>query len=196
FWLGANYGLIAEEGGLLDGLRLVDTIRREMETVLKLDPTTRRRRACARWDGSVTALRFSKAATSTAPSSCWKIVCGGSPRTPSPCCISQTVIRPWAAVRKPVRCSRRFCNSAPTPNTGPSSPTTRQERAKPSPRTFAPGSELERNAFQLQRLCIRASGLGGPWSVPSGAAICPNMLALFVRSPGLRVKRREDRKST
>jgi len=38
FWLGANYGLIAEEGGLLDGLRLIDTIRREMETVLKLDP--------------------------------------------------------------------------------------------------------------------------------------------------------------
>ena len=30
--------MIAEEGGLLDGLRLVDTIRREMETVLKLDP--------------------------------------------------------------------------------------------------------------------------------------------------------------
>jgi tetratricopeptide (TPR) repeat protein len=38
FWLGASYGLIAEEGGLLDGLRLVDTIRHEMETVEKLDP--------------------------------------------------------------------------------------------------------------------------------------------------------------
>ena len=38
FWLGANYGLMAEEGGLIEGLRLIDTIRREMETVVKLDP--------------------------------------------------------------------------------------------------------------------------------------------------------------
>jgi cytochrome c-type biogenesis protein CcmH/NrfG len=38
FWLGANEGLLAEEGGLLEGLKLVDNIRREMETVVKLDP--------------------------------------------------------------------------------------------------------------------------------------------------------------
>ena len=29
---------MAEEGGLIEGLRLIDTIRREMETVVKLDP--------------------------------------------------------------------------------------------------------------------------------------------------------------
>jgi tetratricopeptide (TPR) repeat protein len=38
FWLGANLGLIGEEEGLLRGLRLVDTVRREMETVMRLDP--------------------------------------------------------------------------------------------------------------------------------------------------------------
>jgi tetratricopeptide (TPR) repeat protein len=38
FWLGANQGLLAEEGGLFEGLRLVDNVRREMETVVKLDP--------------------------------------------------------------------------------------------------------------------------------------------------------------
>lgn len=38
FWLGANYGLSAEARGFLTGLRLVDTIRREMETVERLDP--------------------------------------------------------------------------------------------------------------------------------------------------------------
>ncbi len=38
FWLGANYGLLAEEEGWIKGLRLLDTIRAEMETVVKLDP--------------------------------------------------------------------------------------------------------------------------------------------------------------
>jgi tetratricopeptide (TPR) repeat protein len=38
FWLGANEGLLAEEGGLLEGLRLLDSIRKEMETVMKLSP--------------------------------------------------------------------------------------------------------------------------------------------------------------
>lgn len=38
FWLGASYGLLAEDSGLIDGLRLVDTIRHEMETVIKIDP--------------------------------------------------------------------------------------------------------------------------------------------------------------
>lgn len=38
FWLGASYGLLAEESGLIEGLRLVDTIRHEMETVIKIDP--------------------------------------------------------------------------------------------------------------------------------------------------------------
>ena len=38
FWLGANYGLSAEERGFLKGLFLVDTIRREMEAVVRLDP--------------------------------------------------------------------------------------------------------------------------------------------------------------
>lgn len=38
FWLGANYGLSAEEGGFLTGLRLADAIRAEMETVIRIDP--------------------------------------------------------------------------------------------------------------------------------------------------------------
>ena len=38
FWLGASYGLLAEESGLIEGLRLVDTIRHEMEIVEKVDP--------------------------------------------------------------------------------------------------------------------------------------------------------------
>lgn len=38
FWLGANYGLLAEAKGLLKGLFLVDTIRREMEAVIRLAP--------------------------------------------------------------------------------------------------------------------------------------------------------------
>lgn len=38
FWLGANYGLTAEARGMVKGLLLVDTIRQEMETVVRLDP--------------------------------------------------------------------------------------------------------------------------------------------------------------
>lgn len=38
FWLGANWGLIGEEEGLLRGLRLLDPVRTEMETVMRLDP--------------------------------------------------------------------------------------------------------------------------------------------------------------
>lgn len=38
FWLGANLGLLAEARGFLKGLTLVDDIRKEMETVVKLDP--------------------------------------------------------------------------------------------------------------------------------------------------------------
>lgn len=38
FWLGANYGLLAEEEGWIKGLRLVDTVRAEMQTVIRLDP--------------------------------------------------------------------------------------------------------------------------------------------------------------
>jgi len=37
FWLGANYGLLAETEGWLKGLRLVDTVRNEMEVVIRLD---------------------------------------------------------------------------------------------------------------------------------------------------------------
>jgi tetratricopeptide (TPR) repeat protein len=37
FWLGASYGLLAEESNLLEGLRLIDPVRHEMETVVKLD---------------------------------------------------------------------------------------------------------------------------------------------------------------
>ncbi len=37
FWLGVNYGLMAEDGGLIEGLRLIDTIRHEMQAVMKLD---------------------------------------------------------------------------------------------------------------------------------------------------------------
>ncbi len=39
FWLGADYGLDAEEKGLLQGLRLVGRIREQMETTEKLDPS-------------------------------------------------------------------------------------------------------------------------------------------------------------
>lgn len=38
FWLGVNLGLIGEEQGLIRGLRLVDPVRKEMETVMRLDP--------------------------------------------------------------------------------------------------------------------------------------------------------------
>jgi tetratricopeptide (TPR) repeat protein len=45
FWLGANLGLIGEEEGLLRGLRLVDPVRSEMETVMRLDPDYEQRGA-------------------------------------------------------------------------------------------------------------------------------------------------------
>jgi len=38
FWLGAGYGLTAEERNFVRALLLVDTIRHEMETVVRLDP--------------------------------------------------------------------------------------------------------------------------------------------------------------
>ncbi|MBI1982589.1 MAG: tetratricopeptide repeat protein [Acidobacteria bacterium] len=38
FWLGANFGLTAETRGMLRGLFLVDDIRKEMETVVELNP--------------------------------------------------------------------------------------------------------------------------------------------------------------
>lgn len=38
FWLGANYGLLAEEEGWIKGLRLIDTVRAEMQAVIRLDP--------------------------------------------------------------------------------------------------------------------------------------------------------------
>lgn len=38
FWLGANYGLLAEEEGWIKGLRLIDTVRGEMQAVIRLDP--------------------------------------------------------------------------------------------------------------------------------------------------------------
>jgi tetratricopeptide (TPR) repeat protein len=38
FWLGANYGLLAEEQGWIKGLQLIDSVRVEMETVIRLDP--------------------------------------------------------------------------------------------------------------------------------------------------------------
>lgn len=38
FWLGANYGLTAEERNFVKALMLVDSIRREMEMVVRLDP--------------------------------------------------------------------------------------------------------------------------------------------------------------
>lgn len=37
-WLGANRGLMAESRGFLKGLTLTDSIRKEMETVIRLDP--------------------------------------------------------------------------------------------------------------------------------------------------------------
>ena len=37
-WLGANYGLLAEEEGWIKGLRLLDTVRNEMETVARINP--------------------------------------------------------------------------------------------------------------------------------------------------------------
>jgi tetratricopeptide (TPR) repeat protein len=38
FWLGTSYGLSVEQRGMLAGLRMVDTIRAEMETVVRIDP--------------------------------------------------------------------------------------------------------------------------------------------------------------
>ena len=38
FWLGANYGLTAETRSFVRALLMVDTVRREMETVVRLDP--------------------------------------------------------------------------------------------------------------------------------------------------------------
>lgn len=38
FWTGADEGLLAEERGLWGGLHLIDPVRTEMQTVLKLDP--------------------------------------------------------------------------------------------------------------------------------------------------------------
>lgn len=38
FWLGANFGLLAEDEGWIKGLRLLNTVRGEMETVVRLDP--------------------------------------------------------------------------------------------------------------------------------------------------------------
>jgi tetratricopeptide (TPR) repeat protein len=45
FWLGVNLGLIGEEEGLLRGLRLVDPVRQEMETVMRIDPDFEQRGA-------------------------------------------------------------------------------------------------------------------------------------------------------
>ncbi len=38
FWTGTDQGLLGEDRGLLGGLRLIDAVRYEMQTVLKLDP--------------------------------------------------------------------------------------------------------------------------------------------------------------
>ncbi len=38
FWEGANEGVLAENSGLISGLRLINPIRREMEEVRKIDP--------------------------------------------------------------------------------------------------------------------------------------------------------------
>ncbi len=38
FWLGASYGLLAEKSNFLEGLRMVDKIRAEMEAAVKIDP--------------------------------------------------------------------------------------------------------------------------------------------------------------
>jgi len=38
FWLGANYGLTAETRSFVRALLMVDTVRREMEAVVRLDP--------------------------------------------------------------------------------------------------------------------------------------------------------------
>jgi cytochrome c-type biogenesis protein CcmH/NrfG len=45
FWLGVNLGLIGEEEGLLRGLLLVDPVRKEMETVMRIDPDFEQRGA-------------------------------------------------------------------------------------------------------------------------------------------------------
>ncbi|HUY12342.1 MAG TPA: tetratricopeptide repeat protein [Terriglobia bacterium] len=38
FWLGASYGLLAEDSNFLEGLSMVDEIRAEMEAAVKIDP--------------------------------------------------------------------------------------------------------------------------------------------------------------
>ncbi|MGH9454055.1 MAG: tetratricopeptide repeat protein [Terriglobia bacterium] len=38
FWLGASYGLLAENSNFLEGFRMVDKIRAQMEAAVKIDP--------------------------------------------------------------------------------------------------------------------------------------------------------------
>ncbi|MGH9430054.1 MAG: tetratricopeptide repeat protein [Terriglobia bacterium] len=38
FWLGASYGLLAESSNFLEGLRMVDKIRTQMEAAARIDP--------------------------------------------------------------------------------------------------------------------------------------------------------------
>lgn len=38
FWLGASYGLLADDGNMIEALRLVDSIRQEMQTAARIDP--------------------------------------------------------------------------------------------------------------------------------------------------------------
>lgn len=52
FWLAATLGLLADQGGTRDGLRFRAEIRRELETVLRLDPAFQRGsadRGLGRW---------------------------------------------------------------------------------------------------------------------------------------------------
>ena len=82
FWLGVNEGLLAEEGGLLEGLRLVDNIRKERDQV------------SGPWGGYITGRLSSKAATSDAPSDYWKNASASFRRTRSPCSIWLTATLP------------------------------------------------------------------------------------------------------
>ena len=38
FWLGASYGLLADDANVVEAMRLVDSIRQEMETAARIDP--------------------------------------------------------------------------------------------------------------------------------------------------------------
>ncbi len=55
FWMAANMGTLAESFGLRAGLRYRGPVKRELETVLRINPCTGRGWPTARWDAGTCA---------------------------------------------------------------------------------------------------------------------------------------------